>query len=115
MPLASCRSRRFSLYRIRIWPLPSLLPTLVSPTLLQLQRPLTGCFLARSDTSSTVFSLQGSVLKFDTRESIEAHLEQLTDVAELEEVRFGGNTLGIDACAAVGDALSTKKGLKVRA
>lgn len=41
-------------------------------------------------------------------------MEQLTDVEELEEVRFGGNTLGIDACAAVGDALSTKKGLKVR-
>lgn len=60
-----------------------------------------------------MFSLQGSVLKFDTRESIEPHLEQLNAVEQLEEVRFGGNTLGIDACAAVGDALSTKQALKV--
>ena len=54
------------------------------------------------------------MLKFDTRESIQPYIEQLNAIENLEEVRFGGNTLGVDACAAVGEALSTKKSLKVR-
>lgn len=53
------------------------------------------------------------MLKFDTAESIQPYIEQLNAIENLEEVRFGGNTLGVDACAAVGEALSTKKSLKV--
>ncbi|KAM0792138.1 hypothetical protein ACM66B_004837 [Microbotryomycetes sp. NB124-2] len=64
-------------------------------------------------TNSRVFSLEGRVLKFDTRESIEPHLKELNDVSELEEVRFGGNTLGVEACSAVADALVSKSQLKV--
>ncbi|KAL8284096.1 hypothetical protein RQP46_004845 [Phenoliferia psychrophenolica] len=64
-------------------------------------------------TSDTILSLEGLTLKFDSLASIQPYLDQLHQVASLEEVRFGGNTLGIDACAGVGDALSTKHGLKV--
>ncbi|KAK4053659.1 Ran GAP Rna1 [Microbotryomycetes sp. JL201] len=60
-----------------------------------------------------VFSLQGRVLKLDTRESIEPYLKDLEQVSDLEEVRFGGNTLGVDACSAVADALATKSQLKI--
>lgn len=67
-----------------------------------------------ADTSDTVYSLHGSVLKFDDLASIEPYLKQLEAVPSLEEVRFGGNTLGVDACKGVADALSTKKDLKVR-
>ncbi|KAM0756441.1 putative Ran GTPase activator [Meredithblackwellia eburnea MCA 4105] len=62
------------------------------------------------DSSSTVLSLQGLTLKFDSLDQIKPYLEQLPE--HVEEVRFGGNTLGIDACKGVGDALSTKTSLK---
>lgn len=65
------------------------------------------------DTTDTVYSLHGSVLKFDDLASISPYLAQLEAVRELEEVRFGGNTLGVDACKGVADALATKKQLKV--
>ncbi|KAK4048742.1 Ran GAP Rna1 [Microbotryomycetes sp. JL221] len=68
---------------------------------------------AAPTAADRLFSLEGRVLKFDTRESIEEHVQHLQDVSNLEEVRFGGNTLGVDACAAVADALSTKNTLKV--
>lgn len=64
-------------------------------------------------TSDTILSLEGLTLKFDTLASIQPYLDQLHAVKALEEVRFGGNTLGIEACAGVGDALSTKQGLQV--
>lgn len=70
--------------------------------------------LARpADTSDTVYSLHGSVLKFDDLPSIQPYLTQLDEVADLQEVRFGGNTLGVDACKGVADALAEKKNLKV--
>lgn len=52
-------------------------------------------------------------LKFDTLLSIQPYLDQLELVKELKEVRFGGNTLGIEACAGVAHALSTQKSLQV--
>ncbi|GAA5944748.1 GTPase-activating protein RNA1 [Sporobolomyces koalae] len=65
------------------------------------------------DTSSTVYSLQGLVLKFDTLESIQPYLDQLATVENLEEVRFGGNTLGVEACQGVAKVLESKKSLKI--
>ncbi|GAA5829592.1 hypothetical protein JCM5353_006801 [Sporobolomyces roseus] len=65
------------------------------------------------DTSSTVYSLQGLVLKFDTLESIQPYLDQLEQVQDLQEVRFGGNTLGVDACQGVAKVIEKKKGLKI--
>ena len=64
--------------------------------------------------SSHLFSLQGRALKLDTLESIEPYLEELHEVVELEEVRLDGNTLGVEACAGLASALSTKSTLRVR-
>lgn len=80
--------------------------------------------LIRSDSSfdqlgpalaatATVFSLHGKGLKFDSVVSIQEHIDELNGTVELEEIRLGGNTLGVEACAAVAQALSTKPGLKV--
>ncbi len=66
-----------------------------------------------ADTSDTVYSLHGSVLKFDDLPSIEPYLTQLDEVKDLQEVRFGGNTLGVDACKGVADALAEKNNLQV--
>lgn len=67
----------------------------------------------QTDTTDTVYSLHGSVLKFDDLASIQPYLDQLEAVSDLQEVRFGGNTLGVEACKGVADALATKKNLRV--
>ena len=67
-----------------------------------------------ADTTESVFSLQGSTLKFDTLASIEPFLLQIDAVPQLEEIRLSGNTLGVEACAGVGKLLATKQSLKVR-
>jgi len=60
-----------------------------------------------------VFSLEGKGLKLDTAADVEAHIKPLRDSQDVEEVRFLGNTLGIDASAAIAKVLETKKTLKV--
>lgn len=60
-----------------------------------------------------LFSLEGKALKLDTLASIAPYLNELHDVAELEEVRLDGNTLGVEACAGVGEALSSKQTLRI--
>ena len=60
-----------------------------------------------------LFSLEGRALKLDTLASIEPYLKDLHAVQQLEEVRLDGNTLGVEACAAVGEALSTQQSLRV--
>lgn len=72
-------------------------------------------FLFSLATTDKIFSIEGNGLKFDTVESIEPYLKQLNEVEDLEEIRLGGNTLGIQACAAVGSELVTKPNLKVSA
>lgn len=44
-----------------------------------------------------VFSLEGKVLKLNSAEDINAHIQPLVDNTDYTEVRFGGNTLGIAA------------------
>lgn len=63
--------------------------------------------------SDTIFSLQGRTLKFDTTASIEPHLVELDQINELIEVKLGGNTFGVEACAAIAKALVSKSDLQV--
>ena len=44
-----------------------------------------------------VFSLEGKVLKLDTAEDINAHIQPLVENTDYTEIRLGGNTLGIGA------------------
>ena len=63
--------------------------------------------------SKKVFSLEGRGLKLDSAEDLEAHIAPLRALDDVEEVRLLGNTLGVGACKALGEVLSTKKSLKV--
>ncbi|KEZ44527.1 hypothetical protein SAPIO_CDS3547 [Scedosporium apiospermum] len=60
-----------------------------------------------------VFTLEGKGLKLDTAEDLDAHIKELREMEDVEEVRILGNTLGIGACKLLGEVLSTKKNLKI--
>jgi Ran GTPase-activating protein 1 len=64
-------------------------------------------------TSKKVFSLEGKGLKLDTAADLEPHIESLRSMSDVEEVRLLGNTLGVEACKALGEVLETKKSLQV--
>ena len=65
-------------------------------------------------STDKLFSLEGKGLKLTTAEDIEPHIKALKENDAVEEVRFLGNTLGIEACEALAKVLETKKSLKVR-
>lgn len=60
------------------------------------------------------FSIVGKNLKLNTAEDIQPVLDDLDKVENVEEVHFGGNTLGVEACRALAKNLEQKKTLKVR-
>lgn len=64
-------------------------------------------------STDKVFSLEGKGLKLTTAEDIEPHIKALKENNNVEEVRFLGNTLGVEACEALAKVLETKKNLKV--
>ena len=59
------------------------------------------------------FSIVGKNLKLNSAEDIQHVLDDLDKVDGVEEVHFGGNTLGVEACRALAKNLSSKKTLKV--
>lgn len=61
----------------------------------------------------SIFTLLGQGLKLDTRADIEPHLATL-DSEKLEEIHLGGNTLGVEACEALGELLAKCTNIKVR-
>jgi hypothetical protein len=64
-------------------------------------------------TSNKIFSLEGKGLKLDTAADLEPHIESLKSMSDVEEIRLLGNTLGVEACKALGEVLETKKTLQV--
>lgn len=62
---------------------------------------------------ATVFSLLGQGLKLDTRADIEPHLAKF-DPAVIEEIHFGGNTVGVEAAQALAEFLTKTQKLRVR-
>jgi Ran GTPase-activating protein 1 len=65
-------------------------------------------------TNSKIFTLEGKGLKLDTAADVEPHIKALREMEDVEEVRFLGNTLGVEACKVIGEVLETKKTLQVR-
>lgn len=61
----------------------------------------------------TIFSIQGRGLKLDSRADIAPILAEY-DPAVIEEIHFGGNTIGIEAAQALAEFLQKTKVLKVR-
>ncbi|KAF9552263.1 RNI-like protein [Agrocybe pediades] len=62
--------------------------------------------------ANTIFSLHGKGLKLDTRADIEPLLKDV-DPTILEEIHFGGNTIGVDAAQALAEFLAKAHSLKV--
>ena len=60
------------------------------------------------------FSLEGRALKLDSAADMDKHIAELKTNDDVEEVIFVGNTLGVEACKALGAVLESKKKLKVR-
>jgi Ran GTPase-activating protein 1 len=65
-------------------------------------------------SGTKVFSIEGKGLKLTTAEDIEPHIQDLKSNDQVEEVKFLGNTLGIEASEALAKVLQTKKNLRVR-
>ncbi|KAH8591956.1 putative Ran GTPase-activating protein 1 [Bisporella sp. PMI_857] len=63
--------------------------------------------------STKIFSLEGKGLKLDTAADVEPHIKDLRASQDVEEVRFLGNTLGVEACKVLGEVLETKKTLQI--
>ncbi|CAG8025975.1 unnamed protein product [Penicillium olsonii] len=59
-----------------------------------------------------VFSLEGKVLKLDTAEDINAHIQPLVESTDFTELRLGGNTLGIGACQRLAVVLKNQEQLE---
>ncbi|TFK73636.1 RNI-like protein [Pluteus cervinus] len=59
-----------------------------------------------------IFTLHGKGLKLDIKADIEPHLKGV-DPTLIEEIHFGGNTLGVDASTALAEFLSKATNIKV--
>jgi Ran GTPase-activating protein 1 len=64
-------------------------------------------------SGAKIFSLEGKGLKLTTAEDIEPHIQDLKSNNQVEEIKFLGNTLGVEASKALAEVLETKKTLKV--
>ncbi|WFD02763.1 Ran GAP Rna1 [Malassezia obtusa] len=60
-----------------------------------------------------VFTLVGKNLKLNSKEDIAPYLKEIENINPLNEVHFGGNTLGVGACVALAETLRKKTSLKV--
>lgn len=63
--------------------------------------------------ASKVLSVHGKGLKLDTRTDIEPLFKGI-DPASVEEVHFGGNTIGVEAAEALAEFLLGATSLKAR-
>ena len=59
------------------------------------------------------FSILGKNIKANTAADLEPYLSELKAMDDVEEVHFGGNSLGVEACEAIAAVLKEKKSLKV--
>jgi Ran GTPase-activating protein 1 len=63
-------------------------------------------------TNPKILSIVGKGLKLNTREDIRPHLANF-DPTKVEEIHFGGNTLGVEASEELADFLRKTEVLKV--
>ncbi|WVW84668.1 hypothetical protein I302_106702 [Kwoniella bestiolae CBS 10118] len=62
---------------------------------------------------SKTFSILGKNLKANTAADLQPYLSELEGMDDVEEVHFGANSLGVEACQAIAEVLKGKKNLKV--
>lgn len=66
-----------------------------------------------SAITGKVFSIAGKNIKANSKADLEPYLSELAKAEDIEEVHFGANSLGVEACQAIADILKEKKSLKV--
>ena len=63
--------------------------------------------------STKAFSILGKNIKANSAADLEPYLTELKQMEDVEEVHFGGNSLGVEACQAIAEVFKTKTSLKV--
>ncbi|TXT13550.1 hypothetical protein VHUM_00917 [Vanrija humicola] len=66
-----------------------------------------------SSPDGKVFSILGKNIKANSKADLEPYLTELAELADVEEVHFGGNSLGVEACEAIAEVLKGKTSLKI--
>lgn len=64
--------------------------------------------------NNTVFSIVGKGLKLNTAEDVKEFVETIEKMDDLETIKLSGNTIGVKAGEALGEALKSKTKLKVK-
>lgn len=64
--------------------------------------------------NNTVFSIVGKGLKLNTTEDVKEFVETIEKMDDLETIKLSGNTIGVEAGQALGEALKSKTKLKVK-
>ncbi|TIA85543.1 hypothetical protein E3P99_03965 [Wallemia hederae] len=66
-----------------------------------------------SDFTSKSFSIANKNLKLNTKDDMAAILEDLSKQLDVEDVHFGGNTIGVEAALALSESLRKLKSLRI--
>lgn len=62
---------------------------------------------------NTVFSIVGKGLKLNTAADVQEFVDTINQMDNLQVIKLSGNTIGVEAGQALGEALKTKTHLKV--
>lgn len=68
--------------------------------------------IAKTMSTSNIFSLHGKALQLNTRADLQSWLQGV-DPTQIEEIHLGGNTVGIGASEALADFLAKTTRLNV--
>lgn len=64
--------------------------------------------------NNTVFSIVGKGLKLNTAADVKEFVDTIEKMEDLQVIKLSGNTIGVEAGQALGEALKSKSKLKVR-
>lgn len=62
---------------------------------------------------NTVFSIEGKGLKLNTAEDVQAFVDTIVQMDDLQIIKLSGNTIGVEAGKALASALQSRKNIKV--
>ncbi|KAL4263222.1 Leucine-rich repeat domain superfamily protein [Pleurotus pulmonarius] len=65
------------------------------------------------DSTGTIFDLRGRGLTLESREDAQQYLDEISTPSAITEIHLSGNTIGIGAAEAIGEALKEMNSLRV--
>jgi hypothetical protein len=63
--------------------------------------------------NNTVFSIEGRGLKLNTAEDVQAFVDTILQMDDLQVLKLSGNTIGVEAGKALAGSLQSKKNIRV--